>query len=290
MVERAQTAAAGTSITGIDAHCAWPPIRARTELAAVIDQIVDLANVPMESRSWASKEIENLVVSITNRHHGRSAGAEAEDEAEQKKLQKEWFAHLGRLTKARALFRKAAIELQLAIADYDQTYGEADRCYDAAPQPIDALLNDILAWASAPPPFEIDCSAAFRAPAGLGRPSGPKTDEFFRFVAILLLFIGDAAGGKLAFDKNYPAESPLVKALELLRPHVPWLIPEVIPRRTLIALQMMIKQGRPPFEKLLRTITGLNRPALASLPEKLLDRIVRLHWNENSAARRPKAS
>jgi hypothetical protein len=239
--QHGQRAGAGTPTAGTDAPRASSLISAReddrTELAAAIEQIANLAGVPTQERAWFCHRLRDVIIT---RNKWNAVRFESE---------RRWIARRRRAFTARCIFARAAIDLQKAIADYDQAYGEAARCYEVAPQPIDQLLNDVLDWESRDPPLKLHIAAALaRHGARRGRPRGPKMDEFWHFVLTLLVIV-IIAGGGLTFDKNRPDRGSLVRALELLRPYVPWLIPQVIPIRSVLHARTIAKQGPQAFTR-----------------------------------------
>jgi hypothetical protein len=171
------------------------------------------------------------------------------------------------------LVAKAAIELQLAIANYDEAYGKAQRCEDVAPQRIDKLLNDILSWRDSP--CLLTLMEGYVGPQR-GRPTVEITSPLWLFAVLLVANI-ENAGGRLTFDKNYPAAGSLVRALELLRPYVPWLIPQVIPIRTLIAVRRATNKG---FEGCMRAIAK-DEKITVEAAERLLKSMVKSRVNRN---------
>ena len=231
-------------------------------LAVAIKQIVEVVGrVPPQERAELSEEIRSLVIS------------EVEKELVADQETEEWVARLGRIYKARSAVAKAVSELQSAIAGYVQTYPEADRSYDAAPQSIDNLLSGVMEWARAKSRLEIKL-AAIKAGARRGRPRGPKIDGFFSF-SVLLMAAVEAFGGRLGFDKNYPTTSPLVTALGLLQPYMPRLIPEDInsapPIRPLASAQKFFRQGPVAFARILDA-NGCYSNWSPSAEQKLLSR------------------
>jgi hypothetical protein len=219
---------------------------------STMKQLANIACVPAEERAYLRRKIADTV------SYANLDRRTAEDP----------LILLQHVFEARSLIAKAAIELQSTIADYDEAYGKSRRCVDAAPQPIDKLLNDILSWQDSPCllTLAVAYDGTYR-----GRPS-EKTSDLWLF-AILLTIQVENAGGRLTFDKNYPTDSSLVRALELLRPYVPWLIPQVVPIRTLVAVRSAAKKG---FEGCVRALLADGKMTVEAAEGLLKSRAKRL--------------
>jgi class 3 adenylate cyclase len=199
-------------------------------------QIVEIAEVPPERRATSRIQIVDLMIDFIREHeklHDPKFLAEAEEQI------KHWKTELMQLAKARSSIATAILKLKSAIAKFDEEYGEADRCV-IAPQPIETLLSELEKWVDGAPPI-VAILAERRK--GRGRPSQPTHRHFFHFLCLLLATIS-AEGGKLTFDKNYPTRGTLVRALDLLRPHMPrGFIPEKLPIRVLIRARKISAGG-----------------------------------------------
>jgi hypothetical protein len=221
----ALTFASAGSIAGTEAGCT--EFTSTTRIGGwltTIEQLAKIARVPAEERVYLRQEIAETVSYV---NLDWSSAREA------------LRIRIHRVVEARSLIAEAAIELQSAIADCDDAYGKDFRCMNLAPRPIDKLLNDILSWRDSP--CLLTLVAAYVGPHR-GRPISKKTSELWLF-AVLLTANVERAGGRLTFDKNYPASGSLFRSLELLRPYVPWLIPQVIPIRTLVAVRRATRKA-----------------------------------------------
>jgi hypothetical protein len=168
---------------------------------SAIQQIANIARVPTRNLANLRRKIASEVSDVNlNWPNGR----------------KNWSDHFRRVYDARLHFVMAAIELESVIADFDEAYGKINRLWDVAPKPIDKLLDDIFAWDDSPCLLTLAVKYA-RAEPSPGRPESEKTDLLWLF-AVLLTAAVENAGGRLEFNKNYPTEGSLHKALELLRP------------------------------------------------------------------------
>jgi hypothetical protein len=201
---------------------------------STIEQLAEIARVPVEERTNLRREIADTVSDVNL--NWRTAKETAS-------------ILLHHAFEARSLIAKAAIELQSAIADYDEAFGKDMRCNDIAPRPIDKLLKDILSWRDSP--CLLTLAEAYVGPHR-GRPPSEKTNDLWNFAVLLTAHV-ENAGGQLTFDKNYPTGGSLIRALELLRPYVPWLIPQVIPVGTLVAVRRAAKKG---FEGWVRALVA----------------------------------
>jgi len=103
-------------------------------------------------------------------------------------------------------FVNAAAKLRAALDDY---YKIRPRIvfYDS----MDTMLREVKFWAS----YE-----NLLAPPRRGRPPG-TSDIVLLWFATDLLNLVKHAGGRLTFDKNYPKNRTLLRALQQLHPHLP---------------------------------------------------------------------
>jgi hypothetical protein len=158
---------------------------------STIEQLAKIGRVPEEERAHLRRKIAETVSYVN-----------LEPNVSETRL-----IRVHRVVEARSRFVKAAIELQLAIANYDEAYGKAERCKDLAPQRIDKLLNDILSWRDSP--CRLTLAAGYVGPHR-GRPTSETTSSLWLFAVLLTANI-ENAGGRLTFDKNYPAGGTLVR-------------------------------------------------------------------------------
>jgi hypothetical protein len=214
-------------------------------------QIVEIAEVPPERQAASRIQIVNMMIDFIREYerlHDPKFLAEAEEQI------KHWKTELMQLAKARSSMASAILKLKSAIAKFDEQYGEADRCVVIAPQPIDTLLSELQKWVDSAPPIAAILAEERK---GRGRPSQPTHRHFHDFLCLLLATVS-AEGGKLTFDRNYPTRSTLVRALDLLRPHMPrGFIPEKLPVRVLIRARKISAGG---FAALDALITQRLRP------------------------------
>jgi hypothetical protein len=213
------------------------------DLPAAIDEIVQMARIPNPRRQ---SQLRDLILGlIEQRWHYRSPEFIAECDERRRR----WIVRLGRVFSARVSFRKAAMDLRHAIADYDKYYGKRDRRDESAPAPIARLLNEVLQWAGKDPPY-------YARNNRRGRPPGTAHFELYMFVSYLLE-ITENVGGRLTFDKNYPDKGSLPRALHLLRPYLPaGFIPADLPVRTLIQACLDRKKERETGTKNMGSRTG----------------------------------
>jgi hypothetical protein len=228
-------------------------------------QIAEIAHVPLEHRVILYFALANHMIDFTREHY---IIRDPNTLQKANEMVEEWRERISDVGKARSLLATAIPELKSAIGKFEDIYGETDRIGLVAPHPIDRLLNEIQDWLNRPPPGIIKLAEARR---GRGRPSRPTHAHFHDFVCTLLVWV-NAVGGKLAFDKNYPARGTLVQALTLLRPHMPQgFIPEVLPARLLLGAQKIAKGG---VEALEATLIG-RKPPTWEIAEKRFNRMIR---------------
>lgn len=235
MARRDGQQATAVSIAGTEADCR--EFRSTALIGgwlSTIEQLAEIARVPVEERAYLRRKIAETVSDVN---------------LDWPSARDTWWIRAHRVFEARSLIAMAAIELKAAIADYDGAHGAKNRCWDVAPQPIDKLLNDILAWQDSP--CLLVLARAYAGPHR-GREPSEKTSQLWLFSVLLTMDV-ENAGGRLTFDKNYPTGGSLVRALELLRPYVPWLIPQVVPIRTLLAVRRATKKG---FEGCVRALVA----------------------------------
>jgi hypothetical protein len=199
------------------------------DLDKAVDAVVDLSHAPECARRRLRHTIKKLVQDRER--------ASPDDQRNVVRVFDQWVQRRLRMVQARADLRDAAIELQQAIEDYDQAYGRRDRFEEVAPPPIDRLLNEVLRWVNRP--FSISIYAGEEGP-GRGRPRAHRS--LIHFIIALLVYLR-RAGGDLTYAKNHPEKSTLVRALDILRPHLGDLVPIVLPVRALLTARSLAAAG-----------------------------------------------
>jgi hypothetical protein len=233
-------------------------------LDKTIHEIAIVAAVPPTSRSQLRDDITRLIL---NEHEGQEK-LNPEYLRKCSDVAHQWMRRFARVMKARSDLARAANELISAISDFDNAYGEADRCHDVAPQPIDLMLTNLLEWESILPPLALDY-AKKDGSHRRGRPSGPEIGSFHVFLMLLWVVV-ESADGKLVFDKNFPDKGSLIKVLDLLRPHLPV---GVIPQPPSVrAIQWARKTTNAGFAAFQRTVRGKEPSPLTLRVIKIIDR------------------
>jgi class 3 adenylate cyclase len=189
-------------------------IRTKDLKGVALEQMAEIAKAPLERRAAFRIEITELMIDFIREYERLHDSTFLMEMGEQLKR---WKIELMQVVKARSLMATAALQLKSAIEKFDKKYGEADRCVFVAPQPIDTLLSELQEWSNSTPPIVAQMDKERK---GRGRPSRPTHTQFHDFLCLLLSIV-NAEGGKLTFDKNYPTRGTLVRALGLLRPHMP---------------------------------------------------------------------
>jgi class 3 adenylate cyclase len=226
-----------------------------------IRQIAELANVPVERREALYMDLASLVIEFGDWHHvlrDPKLPQHVQDTA------KQWLADVSDVGRARLRIRAGALELESAIAKFDDIYGKTARYNFSAPQPIGDALTQVRDLLHEPPPGLMKLLESKRK---RGRPPSPAHPHLYNFVCTFLVMVNQE-GGKLSFNKNYPTSGSLVQALALFRPHMPpGFFPRSLPTRLLARAQKTARGGDHALEELCKS------PG-AELAEKLLARAV----------------
>lgn len=177
------------------------------------------------------------------------------------------------VARARSAMERAIPELRSAIAIFGNC--ESDKSIDEACLQLDELRrrlptrDELHGWLE-----KIFGRAAISSGnSGRGRPAGSSHPHFHDFLCSLLVDV-NSVGGRLTYDKNYPARGTLLRVLDLLRPILPpGFIPHIPPVRVLKSAQKIARGGAQSLEAMVSRRYG-NIPYV-EFGEKLLAELER---------------
>ena len=210
-----------------------PPGNNDLVLGAAIDQVSALAGVPRRKMAG----LRARLIRFISAEVGERRLIERPDFLKKfEELREEWIDRCEHISRLRWAMAEMALELKDAIAEFDDEYGRNYRTRYLASKPIDEMLKSFRRWQRKAPRLYVDF---FESKNERGRPCGQK-DNLNVFLGIMLVAI-QGAGGRLKFDKNYP-DSSLIEALEIIRPHVPFL-PDPVPVRAIQSARTACREG-----------------------------------------------
>jgi hypothetical protein len=237
------------------------------ELGRAVDSVIALSGAPESLRKGLRVRLKNIVL---------ESKPPPDHEEQLERVFDEWTERRSRILDAIVELYDAAKRLKGEIEDYDRAYGRRDRMEEVAPPPMDRILREILQWATNGP-FTI-----YEAEEGPAR-GRPRANVRLTHFIIILLVVIRGAGGNLNYDKNHKNDfdkSTLIRALEILRPHLGELLPDPIPVRAIMTARSIAAQG---FEAYMRWDQSMPLREFTAMLRRKLQRQSGQERNKNRA-------